>query len=435
MATVDVGKGGIDTVWRYVTGPSHTSGMERNLLTYNSAGGVNAFESMASFPYLVKQAKRFASGSMKNDVYTIRQSFDDSELQYNSSLDVQIANELGRDLAEEFLQKRGIQREYAVFTQADGKSHHLHNHIIIINPDYMGRAISKGISFHEIADLNDKVVINGLRANGRDTAVQEELRDKKQADDDRSALNATDGRKFGHYHSDSDAKKNKEYMTGALRHALSSATNRAEFNRYLIQQNIKINRQSNDNDGGWLRKDGRLKDSLSLEYDHTHLKTKTALGLTLEQIDKQLADNARVPVHDDSTGSSAKLAGKAPERRSDIGKRSAKTSAHVSANDADTSSKSVTTMTDWETPAQVRAKIYELKKLREKLLYKRLNLQRTNKFSEANAITRQIEKMDVDIMLLNGQLAELKSKSMVRSTEIAREKLKKAEDNYWKPGD
>ena len=148
------------------------------------------------------------------------------------------------------------------------------------------------------------------------------------------------------------------------------------------------------------------------------MKTKTALGLTLEQIDKQLADNARVPLHDGSSGTGVKTAGKAPEKRSGVGKQSTKPSAHVPADDADNG-----------------AKIYELKKLREKLLYKRLNLQRANKFSEANAVTKQIEKMDVEIMLLNGQLAELKSKSMVHSTEVAREKLKKAEENYWKPGD
>lgn len=435
MATVSVGKGSIDTVWAYLTGPSHTSGMERNLLTYNSAGGVNAFESMASFPYLVKQAKRFASGSLKNDVYTIRQSFDSDELQYNSSIDVQIANELGRDLAEKFLRKRGIQREYAVFTQADGKSHHLHNHIIIVNPDYMGRAISKGVSFHEVADLNDQVVINGLRANGRDTAVQQALQTKKKEEDSRSVANATGNSKYGHYHSDSESKKNRDYMTGVLQHALSSATSRAEFNRYLIQHNIKINRQSNENDGGWLRKDGKLKDSLSLEYDHTHLKTKTALHMTLADIDKQLADNARVPVHVGSTGSGIKTAGKAPERRSNESKESARSDVHTQVNDAETGSKSTVTVTDWESPAQIRARIWELKKAREKLLFKRLNLQRVGRFGKANAITEQISDLDVEITMLGGQLAELKSKSMTRSTEIAREKLKKAEENYWKPGD
>lgn len=435
MATVNVSKGNIDGVWRYMTGPSHTPGMERNLLTYNSAGGVNAFESMASFPYLVKQAKRFASGSLKNDVYTIRQSFDDDELQYNSSLDVQIANELGRDLAESFLRKRGIQREYAVFTQADGKSHHLHNHIIIINPDYMGRAIAKGVSFHEMAELNDEVVINGLRANGRDTTVQQELQTKKQTEDSRSVANATGNRKYGHYHSDSDSTKNREYMTNVLQHALQSATSHAEFNRYLIQQGIKINRQSTDNDGGWLRKDGHLKDSLSLVYDHTHLKTKTALGLTLEQIDKQLADNARVPVNDGSGSPHDELAGKVPRSHSNVDKQSTGSSTHVPANNADTDPKSATIVTDWESPAQVRTRIWELKKAREKLLFKRLNLQRVGRIGEANAITEQISDLDVEITILGGQLAELKSKSMVRSTEIAREKLRKAEENYWKPGD
>lgn len=435
MATVSVSKGNIDAVWRYMTGPSHTPGMERNLLTYNSAGGVNAFESMASFPYLVKQAKRFASGSLKNDVYTIRQSFDDDELQYNSSLDVQIANELGRDLAESFLRKRGIQREYAVFTQADGKSHHLHNHIIIINPDYMGRAIAKGVSFHEMAELNDEVVVNGLRANGRDTTVQQELQTKKQTEDSRSVANATGNRKYGHYHSDSDAKKNREYMTNALKHALATATNRIEFNRYLAQQGIKINRQSNDNQGGWLRKDGRLKDSLSLVYDHTHLKTKTALGLTLEQIDEKLTDNARVPVHVGSTGSGTKTAGKTPGGRSDESKESTRPNAYTQVNDADNGSKSIVAAIDWDSPAQVRARIWELKQAREKLLYKRLNLQRIGHFGEANAITTQLDSLDAEITVLGGQLAELKSKSMTRSTEIAREKLKKAEENYRKPGD
>ena len=425
MTTVNVNKGNIDTVWTYLTGPSHTAGMNRNLMIYNSANPAEPFNSVDGFPYLVREAKRSASGSLKNDVYTIRQSFDDSELKYDSSIDVQIANELGRDLAESFLRKRGIQRYYAVFTQADGQSHHLHNHIIIINPDYLGRAIAKGISFHEVADLNDQVVIDGLQANGRDATVQQALQTKKQAEDGRSVANATGTSKYGHYHSDSDAKKNREYMTNALHHALSSATSRADFNRYLIQQGIKINRQSNDNQGGWLRKDGRLMDSLSLVYDHTHLKTKTALGLTLGEIDKKLADNARVPLNSGSDGTGTKSAGKATRGHASVDDKPAKSSTHITANDADVGSKTVATVTDWESPAQVRAKIYELEQKQEQLLYKRVNLRRLNRIAEANAVNRQMERIDTEILLLKGQLADIKSKSMVRSTEIERAKLEK----------
>ena len=425
MTTVNVNSGNMDTVWRYLTGSSHTDGMPRNLMIYNSANPSDPFNSIDGFPYLVKEAKRSASGSLRNDVYTIRQSFDDSELTYNSSIDIQIANELGRDLAEEFLRKRGIQRYYAVFTQADGVSHHLHNHIIIINPDYLGRAIAKGISFHEVADLNDQVVINGLHANGRDVTVQRELQAKKQAEDDRSVANAVGNSKYGHYHSKDDAKKNREYMTSVLRHALLSATSRAEFNRYLIQRNIKINRQSNDNAGGWLRKDGRLKDSLSLVYDHTHLKTKTALGLTLEQIDEKLANNARVPLNGGSGSPHTELAGKATRGRSSVDSKPTEPTSHTTADDTDTSSKPVATVTNWESPAEVRAKIYELKKKQEQLLYKRVNLQRLNRMAEANQVNQQMDRMDVEIVLLKGQLADLKSKSMVRSTEIERAKLEK----------
>lgn len=425
MTTVNVSSGNIDTVWAYLNGPSHTTGMNRNLMIYNSANPTDPFNSIDGFPYLVREAKRSASGALKNDVYTIRQSFDDSELTYNSSLDVQIANELGRDLAESFLRKRGIQRYYAVFTQADGQSHHLHNHIVIINPDYLGRAIAKGVSFHEIADLNDQVVINGLRDNGRDTAVQKELQAKKRTEDSRSIANAVGTSKYGHYHSDSDAKKNRKYMTTVLQHALSSATSRAEFNRYLIQHNIQINRQSNDNAGGWLRKDGRLKDSLSLVYDHTHLKTKTALGLTLEEIDKKLADNARVPLNSGSDGTGAKSAGKGTRSHASVDDKPAKSSTHITANDADVGSETVATVTDWESPAEVRAKIYELEQKQEQLLYKRVQLQRLNQISEANAVNQQMERIGVEITLLRGQLADLKSKSMVRSTEIERAKLEK----------
>lgn len=425
MATIDVGKGNIDTVWAYLTGPSHTAGMNRNLMIYNSANPSDPFNSIDGFPYLVKEAKRSASGSLRNDVYTIRQSFDDSELTYNSSIDIQIANELGRDLAESFLQKRGIQRYYAVFTQADGRTHHLHNHIIIINPDYLGRAIAKGVSFHEVADLNDQVVIDGLRANGRDATVQQALQTKKQAEDGRSVANATSTSKYGHYHSDSDARKNREYMTDALHHALLSATSRAEFNRCLIQQGIQINRQSNDNDGGWLRKDGRLMDSLSLVYDHTHLKTKTALGLTLAEIDEKLADNARIPLNGDSAGTATRVADKAPKRRASVDNKSTKPNVHAPADDVDSGSKSATTVIDWESPAEVRAKIYELEQKQEQLLYKRVNLRRLNRIAEANQVDQQMESMGLEITMLKGQLADLKSKSMVRSTEIERAKLNK----------
>lgn len=429
MATTEVGSGRIDTVWQYLTGPSHADGMPRNLKIFNSANPADPFNSIESFPYLVREAKRFASGSMKNDVYTIRQSFDDSELKYNNPLDVDIANELGRDLAEAFLKKRGIQREYAVFTQADGATHHLHNHIVIINPDYYGRAISKGLSFHEIADLNDDAVINGLKANGRNTAVQEELQARKRADDERSTANATGDCKYGHYHSDSDSAKNREYMTNVLRHALHSATSRAEFNRYLIQRNIKINRQSSENDGGWLRKNGQLKDSLSIEYDHTHLKTKTALHMTLADIDKQLAINAKAPDNErtgnGSTSANTGLTNKADGNYHD---KLQKLKAKVSSGAVETDDGIDTAKFDFsnlDSLSEVRSLIAYYKAKVEEILARQAQLRNANHKAEADALDVELNRYGLLINMLEGQKAELKSKSKVIATAIERAKLNK----------
>ena len=427
MATTEVGSGRIDTVWKYLTGPSHATGMPRNLKIFNSANPADPFNSIESFPYLVREAKRFASGSMKNDVYTIRQSFDDSELKYNNPLDVDIANELGRDLAEEFLKKRGIQREYAVFTQADGASHHLHNHIVIINPDYYGRAISKGMSFHEIADLNDDVVIAGLKANGRNVAVQEKLQARKRADDERSTANATGDCKYGYYHSDSDSAKNREYMTNVLRHALHSATSRAEFNRYLIQRNIKINRQSSENDGGWLRKDGKLKDSLSIEFDHTHMKTKTALNMTLADIDKKLAINAKTLESErngsGSTGTNTELVSKPVGNHHD---KLQKAKSEMSAVETDVEAGTAKhNFSNLESLSEVRSLIAYYKKKVEEILARQARLRNANRKSEADALDVELDRYGLLIDMLEGRKAELKSKSKVISTAIERAKLNK----------
>lgn len=427
MATTDVSGGRIDTVWQYLMGESHSAGMPRNLKIFNSANPSDPFNGIESFPYLVKEAKRFASGSMKNDVYTIRQSFDDSELRYDNPLDVDIANELGRDLAEEFLKKRGIQREYCVFTQADGASHHLHNHIVIINPDYYGRAIAKGMSFHEIADINDEVVINGLKANGRNVAVQEKLQARKRADDERSTANATGDCKYGHYHSDSDSAKNREYMTNVLRHALHSATSRAEFNRYLIQRNIKINRQSSENDGGWLRKDGKLKDSLSIEFDHTHMKTKTALNMTLADIDKKLAINAKTLESErtgsGSTGTNTVLTDKVDgDHHAELQKTKSEMSAVEADDNVDASKLNFSNL---DSLPEVRSLIAYYKKKVEEILARQARLRNSNRKTEADALDVELNRYGALIEMLEGQKAELKSKSKVIATAIERAKLNK----------
>lgn len=435
MATINVMGSTLEHQWEYLTGNSHSEGMTRNAVVYNSIMGAEGFSNWNTFKPTIEQFLKMSSGNLKNEVWVIRQSFSRDELDYKNPDDARIANELGRNLAEQWLLSKGAQRYFCVFTQYDGKSHMLHNHILVSNVDMFGNALPKGISFQKVSDINDDVVISGLAKYGKNTAVQRELKAQKQKTDDRSIANAFDGRSYGHYNNSKENENNKEYMINALERALETATSRSEFNRYIIQQGIKINRQSNENDGGWLRQDGRLKKFLALSYNNTHLRTSTALHLTLEQIDNQLRDNARVPDSKPDTTSAVTKTLKTEKQVSKTEKSELKSKSESTDVNVDDDSKASATVTDWESPAQIRAKIWELKQAREELLFKRLNLQRIGRISEANAITTQISDMDFEITMLDGQLAELKSKSMVKSTEIARKKIKKALDNYRKPGD
>ena len=270
-------------------------------------------------------------------------------------------------------------------------------------------------------------MINGLKANGRNTAVQEELQARKRADDERSTANATGDCKYGHYHSDSDSAKNREYMTNVLRHALHSATSRAEFNRYLIQRNIKINRQSSENDGGWLRKNGQLKDSLSIEYDHTHMKTKTALHMTLADIDKQLAKNAKTPENErngsGSTGTNTELVSKPVGNHHD---KLQKAKSEMSAVETDVEAGTAKlNFSNLESLSEVRSLIAYYKKKVEEILARQARLRNANRKSEADALDVELDRYGLLIDMLEGRKAELKSKSKVISTAIERAKLNK----------
>lgn len=91
--------------------------------------------------------------------YRITQSFAEDELSKDNSDDIQKANEMG----VEFAKKAYPDNQVAVYTQADGKSGHLHNHIIVNAVCLDGRSL-RGTERHfkTIAKANDEV----LKENG-----------------------------------------------------------------------------------------------------------------------------------------------------------------------------------------------------------------------------------------------------------------------------
>lgn len=94
------------------------------------------------------------------EAYRVIQSFSPDELDYRNPDDCQKANDLGYQTAEKLFPDRQV----LVLTQADGKGHKLHNHILVnsLNP-VTGKALrGSEKDFQTIADASDDV----LRDNG-----------------------------------------------------------------------------------------------------------------------------------------------------------------------------------------------------------------------------------------------------------------------------
>lgn len=137
----------------------------RNLRKSSNCGD---FKSVAR-----KRFKEQARNSNANvELYSIVQSFDLDELDPENQNDVEKAHEIGVLTAKEIMKKVG-DREFCVFTQADGESHHLHNHIVIMNCDKELNTIRHGLSWKKtLAPLNDKITSEQLQ-NTKQKAVQE----------------------------------------------------------------------------------------------------------------------------------------------------------------------------------------------------------------------------------------------------------------------
>lgn len=192
----------------------------------------------------------------KNQAYQIIQSFSVDEFDYKN-YDPKRANELGCKLAEEVLQDKGVNAPYIVFTQADGKGHHVHNHILLCNFTDKGKAIPHGLSFFKVRDINDGVMTEAQ------SSVQPKLINSRNVDnaDRQDPLTGKYGKSHKH-------KTDRQIKTDDLRsdvmNAIDQSRNREELIRNLELLNIQIVKR----------------------------RSKTLTGLSLEQIDKRLKKNA-----------------------------------------------------------------------------------------------------------------------------------------------
>lgn len=248
----------------------------RNLRKSSNCGD---FKSVAR-----KRFKEQARNSNANvELYSIVQSFDLDELDPENQNDVDKAHEIGVLTAKEIMKKVG-DREFCVFTQADGESHHLHNHIVIMNCDKELNTINHGLSWKRtLAPINDKITSEQLQ-NAKQKDVQKRL---KKSYDEVTALSPTQRKSKRQ----KENEKKKEYIYENVNDVLKIAKSQKEFVELLRERQIIIRRNAKEKEFNWLTKSGKYKSRLPFEYQGYKITSKKLINQNPEQILRKLYQN------------------------------------------------------------------------------------------------------------------------------------------------
>lgn len=280
MSTVNVNGGSLSAQMAYLDAETHHANdyvSERNLVVTGSNHNRPQYVKRQMTAYISRQSAR-----TKVEAYQIRQSFSAKELDYRNEKDRQTANKLGQELAEAINKANGTNYPFIVATQADGKSHLLHNHIIFCNADSRGKPISHGLSWFKIADLNDQIT---SKSNELHFDEQSKLRHQKEKSDNNSIADSPLDHKFGKSAKNNDKPSTDDFKS-IVNDALNQATSRAEFMRLLRLQRVYIAQRRGKEDK-WEKSDGTLKQSISLQFGNMHKRTKALTGLTLSQMEQR----------------------------------------------------------------------------------------------------------------------------------------------------
>lgn len=284
MSTINVNGGSLFAQMAYLDAETHHADdyvSERNLVVTGSNHNRPQYVKRQMTAYVSRQSAR-----TKVEAYQIRQSFSAKELDYRNEKDRQTANKLGQELAEAINEANGTNYPFIVATQADGKSHLLHNHIIFCNADSRGKPIPHGLSWFKVADLNDQITSKSKNLHFDE---QSKLRNQKQKSDNNSIADSPLDRKFGKSTKNNDKPSTDDFKS-IVNEALDQATSRAEFMRLLRLQRVYIAQRRGKEDQ-WEKANGELKQSISLQYGTMHKRTKSLTGLTLNQMEQRFRQN------------------------------------------------------------------------------------------------------------------------------------------------
>lgn len=120
----------------------------------------------------------------KNQAILVIQAWSPEELSAMNYLDVDTAHAAGVELA----QRIAPHSDFAVATHTDSNSHHVHNHIVISNHDWMTGSTPKNAgNFHYVKRVNDEV----MREFGLEVTVPHDVRESQSERRSRKSASLT----------------------------------------------------------------------------------------------------------------------------------------------------------------------------------------------------------------------------------------------------
>lgn len=243
-----------------------------------SSNCLDVSDAMKQQTKLLKRLGKIRSDSIA--LYSIVQSFDPDELDYHHVSDIDKCHQIGIDVAKQ-LTKAYPDRIWAVFTQADGEAHHLHNHILFFNYDRSLHALGHSLSWQrDLKPINEWVTRKHLQSQ---PAIDARYKDWQ---------GGNEPLRIRYHKRHINRKRNISHIKKSVQQALLKAQSRNEFTKFLELQNVKILARSNNNDP-WFTTTGQYRKALTFQYHGFRARSNTVLGLTVMDIDDQLSINAK----------------------------------------------------------------------------------------------------------------------------------------------
>lgn len=238
------------------------------------------------------------------DLFSIVQSFSADELDYRSSDDIDKAHQIGIETAKMLNKRFGIEREWAVYTQADGDGHCIHNHIVYMNYDRDLVALKELSWKRTLLPINESVSDKYLTTEKQKAVRQRTLQTAEEIIGSPLSVQV--------YRHKESFIQSKQHIEDTVKSAVMKAKSETQFKMMLLRQGVRIQQRNADDDAeievgkgleaAWRTKSGRYRKSLAFTY-HGVTTRSDKLGWTtediVEQIRKNTAGSGRLPRRQD----------------------------------------------------------------------------------------------------------------------------------------